>query len=69
MTIECLGEVNAFVVGLQNKHRLTKRAPDAGDSAHFRALSTPEQNPALGVLSPPAHPQVTQAVGRLNKWM
>jgi hypothetical protein len=31
---------------------------------HFRALSTPEQNPALGVLSRPAHPQVTQTVGR-----
>ena len=31
---------------------------------HFRALSTPEQNPALGVLSTPAHPQVTQTVGR-----
>jgi len=30
---------------------------------HFRAFSTPEQNPALGVLSRPAHPQVTQAVG------
>jgi len=29
---------------------------------HFRAFSTPEQNPALGVLSPPAHPQVTQTV-------
>jgi hypothetical protein len=30
---------------------------------HFRAFSTPEQNPALGVLSTPAHPQVTQTVG------
>jgi hypothetical protein len=29
---------------------------------HFRAFSTPEQNPALGVLSTPAHPQVTQTV-------
>jgi len=29
---------------------------------HFWALSTPEQNPALGVLSTPAHPQVTQTV-------
>ena len=33
---------------------------------HFRALSTPKQNPALEVLSPPAHPQVTQTVGRLE---
>ena len=30
----------------------------------FRAFSTPEQNPALGVLSTPAHPQVTPAVRR-----
>jgi hypothetical protein len=30
---------------------------------HFRALSTPEQYPALEVLSTPAHTQVTQAVG------
>ena len=29
---------------------------------HFRAFSTPKQNPALEVLSPPAHPQVTQTV-------
>jgi len=29
---------------------------------HFRAFSTPEQNPALKVLSRPAHPQVTQTV-------
>jgi hypothetical protein len=31
---------------------------------HFRAFSTPEQNPALEVLSTPAPAQVTQAVGR-----
>ena len=31
---------------------------------HFRAFSTPEQNPALGVLSTPAHPQVTHTVGQ-----
>jgi hypothetical protein len=31
---------------------------------HFQALSTPEQNPALEVLSTSAHPQVTQTVGR-----
>lgn len=31
---------------------------------HFQALSTPKQNPALEVLSMPAHPQVTQTVGR-----
>lgn len=34
---------------------------------HFRALSTPEQNPALGVLSTPAHPQVTQTVGQQRR--
>ena len=33
---------------------------------HFRAFSTPEQNPALEFLSTPAHPQVTQAVGQLK---
>ena len=33
---------------------------------HFRAFSTPEQNPALKVLSAPAHPQVTPAVRRLR---
>ena len=32
---------------------------------HFRAFSTPEQNPALGVLSTPAHPQVMQTVSPL----
>ena len=31
---------------------------------HFQAFSTPEQNPAPKVLSRPAHPQVTQTVGR-----
>ena len=33
---------------------------------HFRAFSTPEQNPALKVLFTPAHPQVTQTVGWLR---
>jgi hypothetical protein len=31
---------------------------------HFRAFSTPKQNPALEVLSTPARPQVTQTVVR-----
>ena len=38
---------------------------------HFRALSTLEQNPALEVLSTPAHPQVTPTVRPpclLNRW-
>jgi hypothetical protein len=34
---------------------------------HFRALSTPKQNPAFEVLSTPAHPQVTQAVETVEK--
>jgi hypothetical protein len=34
---------------------------------HFQALSTPEQNPALEVLSTPAHPQVTQNVETVEK--
>lgn len=29
---------------------------------HFRAFSTPRQNPALGVLSRPAHQRLTQTV-------
>ena len=33
---------------------------------HFRAFTTPEQNPAPEVLSMSAHPQVTRAVGRLQ---
>ena len=34
---------------------------------HFRAFSTPEQNPALKVLSTPAHPQVTHTVSPLKE--
>ncbi|MBE7535446.1 MAG: hypothetical protein HS124_06920 [Anaerolineales bacterium] len=37
-----------------------------GSLRHFRAFSTPKRNPAFGVLSTPAHPQVTQAVSRLS---
>jgi hypothetical protein len=36
------------------------RSPDL---RHFQALSTPEQNPALEVLSTPAHPQVSPPEG------
>jgi hypothetical protein len=39
----------------------------AGSLRHFWAFPTPEQNPALGVLSTPAHPQVTQAVETVEK--
>jgi len=34
---------------------------------HFRALSTPKQNPAFGVLSHPAPAPVTQTVRSANK--
>jgi len=34
---------------------------------HFQAFSTPEQNPALKVLSHPTHPQVTQSVRKIKK--
>ena len=34
---------------------------------HFQAFSTPEQNPALKVLSTSAHPQVTQTVETVEK--
>jgi hypothetical protein len=43
----------------QQSERLT-----GGILRHFRAFSTPEQNPALEVLSTPAHSQVTQTVGQ-----
>ena len=43
---------------------LEARSPDL---RHFRAFSTPKQNPALGVLSTPAHPQVTHTVGRWHQ--
>jgi hypothetical protein len=33
---------------------------------HFQAFSTPEQNPALEVLSTPAPAPVTRAVGQLT---
>jgi hypothetical protein len=36
-----------------------------GVCAVFKQFSTPRQNPALGVLSRPAHPPLTQAVGWL----
>jgi len=41
--------------------------PTSGILRHFRALSTPEQNPALGVLSTPAHLRVTQTVETVEK--
>ena len=42
--------------------RPTQRALDGWDCRLRRraAFSTPEQNPALGVLSTPAHPQVSR---------
>ena len=62
-----------------NIHSVSKNVPDRNpfdcafmltldgwDSAPFSALSTPKQNPALKVLSTPAHQRVTQAVGRLS---
>jgi hypothetical protein len=39
------------------------------DLWHFRALSTPEQNPALEVLSTSAHPQVSPKGDDVaNRW-
>jgi len=38
--------------------------PTSGILRHFQAFSTPKQNPALEILSTPAHPQVTQTVGQ-----
>jgi hypothetical protein len=47
------------------RRSLEARSPDL---RHFQALSTPEQNPALKVLSTPAHPQVTQTVETVEKF-
>ena len=58
-----------MAVVLVINRRVLHKAPQqsvhltGGILRHFRALSTPEQNPALGVLSTSAHPQVTQTVG------
>jgi hypothetical protein len=41
--------------------------PTSGILRHFRAFSTPEQNPAFGVLSTPAHLRVTQTVETVEK--
>lgn len=46
---------------------LTTSTLDGWDSAPFLALYTPEQNPALGVLSCPAHPLVTQLLQNFSK--
>jgi hypothetical protein len=54
---------------LENKVVLKSNAAEqsvhltGGILRHFRAFSTPKQNPALEVLSTSAHPQVTQTVG------
>ena len=58
MTNHQYGHLNSSKSAQQSVH-LT-----GGILRHFRAFSTPEQNPALGVLSRPTHPQITQTVGR-----
>jgi hypothetical protein len=45
---------------LAGRRSLVARPPDL---RHFQALSMPEQNPALEVLSTPAHPQVSPLEG------
>ena len=57
-----------MAVCLQAKSGLTKRAVDWRDLRHFWAFSTPEQNPALGVLSTPARQPLTQTVGQPLLW-
>jgi hypothetical protein len=57
-------------VGSKNKKPTSRAAEQCvhltgGILRHFRAFSTPEQNPALEILSTPAHPQVTQTVSLL----
>jgi len=73
-----LGMASANALALGDPVKLDERcSPEAHspDLRHFRVSSSPEQNPALEVLSTPAYPQVpirsaqgasrAQAVGRL----
>ena len=62
MMIEGIEENETFIAAQQRVH-LT-----GGILRHFWALSTPKQNPALEVLSRPAHLQVTQAVRRFGEY-
>jgi hypothetical protein len=55
---------NASIKAAEQSVHLT-----GGILRHFQALSTPKQNPALEVLSTPAHPQVTQTVRHQNDTM
>ena len=56
----------AFYDFLKSKSAQQSVHLTGGILRHFQAFSTPEQNPALEVLSTPAHPQVTHTVGRLR---
>ena len=58
--------LNRTVSGVKNEPRSFLVHLTGGILRHFRAFPTLEQNPALGVLSRPAHPQVTQTVRRLK---
>jgi len=58
--------VVSFLVSESCVHRAAEQSVHltGGILRHFRGFSTPEQNPALEVLSRPAHPQVTHIVRR-----
>ncbi|MFN8434205.1 MAG: hypothetical protein U0V18_09290 [Anaerolineales bacterium] len=51
---------------MRNKKRLTKRAPDAGDSAHIPSSFLRLVIFWLDGFAVPAPAQVTQTVGRLS---
>jgi hypothetical protein len=57
--------VLSFFSRRSGRHKVAQQSVQwtVGILRHFRALSTPEQNPALGVLSRPAPPPLTQTVG------
>jgi len=59
-----VGLPSAHALGLGDSRSRLLLRPICGI---FGLFSTPKQNPALEVLSTPAHPQVTQAVRRLAK--
>jgi len=58
---------NRTVSRVKNEPRSFLVHLTGGILRHFQAFSTPRQNPALEVLSHPAHPQVTQTVETVEK--
>ena len=61
--------VVVLVINQRVLHKASQQSVQwtVGILRHFRAFSTPEQNFALGVLSHPAPPPLTQTVGWLRQ--